>query len=496
MSNSLGEGVKRHEEAGLEAGVVGSAQLRRFRPPVAIPGSSEGVELDRFAGKPRWWRDQLRRRMLSVADFVVALAVGISVTAITGDALAWSLVPLMPGLLAAKLLGLYDADHRAIRHLTVDELPTIAVWTGITVVSATLVMPGRLPGITFMLVLVGATMASFALRSLARWSWRKATPPERTLVIGDGEPAEAIRRKIELFDDMHLELDRVEDLGVRSGATDSETVGHLNLALARVDRVVLAWTNADPMFIERMLELCRRFEVKLSVISPFRGRARPAPTLSQVADLPVLEYNTWDVPRSTMVLKRCLDLVAAACVLLLLSPLFVGAALAIKIGDRGPVLFRQRRAGKNGRPFTMFKFRSMTDDAESRLGEFVLLDELDSPMFKLRSDPRVTRVGKILRRFSIDELPQLINVLRGEMSLVGPRPEEIAVVERYEPQHLFRLDLRPGLTGPMQVLGRGELTFSERLAVDMDYLETLSVGRDLRLIALTVPVVIRGNGAF
>ncbi len=165
-----------------------------------------------------------------------------------------------------------------------------------------------------------------------------------------------------------------------------------------------------------------------------------------------------------MALKRALDLAGAAIALTLLAPVFLVTAIAIKLDERGPVFYRQTRAGRHGKPFTMIKFRSMSNDAEERLAEHLIaLDRLDSPVFKLRADPRVTRVGRFIRRFSIDELPQLINVLRGEMSLVGPRPEELTMVERYDAEDKFRFVLRPGLTGPMQVLGRGEPTSASDL---------------------------------
>jgi lipopolysaccharide/colanic/teichoic acid biosynthesis glycosyltransferase len=144
----------------------------------------------------------------------------------------------------------------------------------------------------------------------------------------------------------------------------------------------------------------------------------------------------------------------------------------------------------------MFKFRTMHVGAERSLSDLVQVDELSEPMFKLRSDPRVTRVGRVLRRLSLDELPQIWNLVRGDMSLVGPRPEQLELVERYEPEHRFRLSVKPGLTGPMQIHGRGELNFSERLAVELEYVENLSLGRDLRILALTPVSVIRGTGAF
>ena len=144
----------------------------------------------------------------------------------------------------------------------------------------------------------------------------------------------------------------------------------------------------------------------------------------------------------------------------------------------------------------MHKFRTMVADAEDRLADVVRLDDLREPMFKLSADPRVTRVGRFLRRLSLDELPQLWNVLRGEMSIVGPRPEQVELVERYRPEHRFRLSVKPGITGPMQVFGRGDLTFHERLAVELDYIENVSLARDLRILVETVPVALKGSGAY
>jgi lipopolysaccharide/colanic/teichoic acid biosynthesis glycosyltransferase len=144
----------------------------------------------------------------------------------------------------------------------------------------------------------------------------------------------------------------------------------------------------------------------------------------------------------------------------------------------------------------MYKFRTMRIDAEERLEDVVSLEELEDPMFKIRDDPRVTRVGRVLRRLSIDEVPQLFNVLVGEMSIVGPRPEQVEIVERYSPEDRFRLTVKPGVTGPMQVFGRGELTFAERLAVELEYIENRSLTRDLRIVLHTVPAVVRGTGAF
>jgi lipopolysaccharide/colanic/teichoic acid biosynthesis glycosyltransferase len=259
---------------------------------------------------------------------------------------------------------------------------------------------------------------------------------------------------------------------------------------------VVAASSVEPDLIARLVVLCRARQVKLSVVSPLRGRALPMLRITQVADLPVFDYDTWDVSRSTLMLKRGFDVLVSGAALLVLAPLFPLVALAIRLDSRGSVIFSQLRAGAGGRPFRMHKLRTMTSNAEESLSEIVRLDELREPMFKLRDDPRVTRVGRRLRRFSLDELPQLVNVLRGDMSIVGPRPEQVELVERYAPEHRFRLAVKPGMTGPMQVFGRGELTFADRLAVELDYVENMSIGRDLRILFQTVPAIVRGTGAF
>jgi exopolysaccharide biosynthesis polyprenyl glycosylphosphotransferase len=444
---------------------------------------------------PRWWRDSLRRRMLALAD-AIAAAVATAGAGLSVAEVPWALVFLPLWLLLAKLVGLYDRDHEAIRHLTFDEVPAIIGWaaagTAALALLLTLTPAESLTTAGATRLFVVAALSAFILRGAARWLWRRVTPAERTIVIGDGELAEAIARKAELFNDMHLEV----IAGPKPSATAGFTAETLDDLTSRVDRVVVASARVDPDLIARLVALCRARQIKLSVVSPLRGRALPVLRISQVADLPVFDYDTWDVSRSTLMLKRVFDVVVSIAALLVLAPLFPLVALAIRLDSRGPVLFSQLRAGTGGRSFRIYKLRTMSADAEESLSGVVRLEELREPMFKLRSDPRVTRVGRLLRRISLDELPQLVNVLRGEMSIVGPRPEQVELVERYEPAHRFRLDVRPGMTGPMQVFGRGELTFAERLAVERDYVENMSLGRDLRILFQTVPAIVRGTGAF
>lgn len=201
-------------------------------------------------------------------------------------------------------------------------------------------------------------------------------------------------------------------------------------------------------------------------------------------------------PRSYAVMKRCLDLTVASLGLVALSPALAAVALAIKLDSRGPVFFRQLRVGKGHRPFYCLKFRSMTADAEKRREEIAHLNEVDGPVFKIRNDPRVTRVGRVIRKTSIDELPQLINVVRGEMSLVGPRPPLPAEVDKYEEWMHRRLDVPPGITCIWQISGRSNVSFEQWMQMDIDYIESCSLVTDVRILLRTVPAVLFGRGAY
>ena len=246
--------------------------------------------------------------------------------------------------------------------------------------------------------------------------------------------------------------------------------------------MIIAAPELDERTLTRVVYASRAAGVKLSVMPPMRAMLGTAVRLSHIAEMPVIEYGTWDTPSSTMALKRAFDFVTSAIALIVLAPLLIALAVIVRLDSRGPALFRQLRAGREGRPFRILKFRTMCHDAEERISEVISPDELAEPMYKLRSDPRVTRVGRFLRKTSLDELPQLVNVLRGDMSLVGPRPEEVWLVQRYGETERFRLEMRPGITGPMQVHGRGELTFQERLAVEREYVENYRFEKDVRIL--------------
>jgi exopolysaccharide biosynthesis polyprenyl glycosylphosphotransferase len=400
--------------------------------------------------------------------------------------------------MTAKLFGLYERDHRALRHLTADEVPVIIAWAGTTVALLAPLLPltpaEALGGAAAAEFAVAAALLGVSLRSLARWSWWKLTPPEVVGMVGDEAGLAAMRRKLDLFHDMHLEL--AGELKLGTLGRDGERSAELRGLAAGVDRIIVAGTHAQGELIEQLTLICREMQVKLSVVSPLRGRALPLPQISRLADLAILEYNTWDPSRSTLLLKRLFDVTVASLLLLLTLPLLPIVALAIRLDSKGPVIFSQIRAGFGGRPFRMYKLRTMECGAEASLEGIIDFAELDEPAFKIRQDPRVTRTGRWLRRLSLDELPQLVNVLVGEMSIVGPRPEQIELVSRYTREDRVRLTVKPGITGPMQIYGRGELTFAERLAVEIEYVENPSLARDLRIIMHTAPAVLRGTGAY
>jgi exopolysaccharide biosynthesis polyprenyl glycosylphosphotransferase len=436
--------------------------------------------------------------MLALAD-IAALVVGSIALGIPFDRdvelTLWALVILPLWIVVSKLCGLYDRDHSSLRHLTVDELPAIFFWALAAAAGTVLILRVTPAGgassaqaIRFWIV-TGAT--AFFLRALARFVWRTVTVPERVFILGEGPVADAARRKLEIFPDMHASAIDDPRYTTRELLLDPERVLDL-----QVDRIIIATDSINEQLIADFVALCKRNGVKLSLVPPAQGMFGTAIRFTRVADLPVLEYNTWDIPRSTLFLKRALDVTVSSTILLVLSPLFALIILMIFLDSPGRIVFSQIRAGMDGRRFRMHKFRTMVPDAEARLGELVNFDALTEPMFKLQDDPRVTRVGRLLRRTSLDELPQLFDVLKGDMSLVGPRPEQVELVERYTPEQLFRLAVKPGMTGPMQVYGRGQLTFDERLAVERGYVENLSFLRDLRILALTISAVVRGRGAY
>lgn len=454
-------------------------------------------------------RGALLRRLLAVGDWVALMAALCIATAATAETdiatLFWAALVSPVWILVFKWHGLYDKDHRRIRHSTLDELPSLisASALGTLALDGLLALSpvGPLSAASAIIVGVGALAGSFVLRAVLRFLWHHLTGVSTGLMIGNAAAADLVARRLYTHPETRLFLigylgpdgeGPANELPRLGSAADISKVAREH----EVERVVVTEQGMSEQDAEALIEECKAAGLGLTFLPRHFGLLGPGIELNRLAELPVLDFRFSDPPRSTMALKRAMDVAVSGLVLALLSPLLLMIAAAILLDTGRPVFFRQRRAGKEGEPFTLVKFRTMSADAEERLGELVDLEQLEEPAFKIEDDPRVTRSGKFLRRTSLDEMPQLINVLFGDMSLVGPRPEEEAVVALYDERQRARLAIKPGLTGPMQVYGRGDLTFEERLAMERDYLDNLSVTGDLAILLRTPRAMIRGDGAY
>jgi exopolysaccharide biosynthesis polyprenyl glycosylphosphotransferase len=269
------------------------------------------------------------------------------------------------------------------------------------------------------------------------------------------------------------------------------------VAAQRADTVlVLSCPELGGVLLRRLAWQLERDDIDLIVASALMDVAGDRTTIRPVDGLPMLHVEHPRLRGARRVVKGVADRLGAAVLLALLAPVLLAVAVAVRAGSPGPVLFRQVRVGRGGAEFTIYKFRTMRTDAEERLAELRHLNEQDGVLFKLRDDPRVTRVGRYLRRFSLDELPQLVNVLTGDMSLVGPRPPLPAEVAAYPEDMRRRLVVKPGLTGLWQVSGRAELSWEEAVRLDLRYVENWSLSLDLVILLRTLTAVLRASGAY
>jgi exopolysaccharide biosynthesis polyprenyl glycosylphosphotransferase len=348
---------------------------------------------------------------------------------------------------------------------------------------------------------------ALALLSRRLWHWqvrcmrRAGKLMFRTLIVGANAEAERLAATMQKKEYGFLPI------GFVAGGMDALRLDDQQV-VGPVDRIreLIRETKADCLFVASsavtsddvsQIMKARRLEdveVRFTANLPTVLSSRLAP--QTIGGVMTLSVNALQLTRTQAAAKRACDVVISAVGLLVLAPLLVGVALAIKLTSRGPVIFRQERIGLRGRPFTLLKFRTMVVGADLMLKELRELNEADGPLFKLRKDPRVTRIGRILRRYSIDELPQLINVLKGEMSLVGPRPPLADEVALYSDWQLDRLEVRPGITGLWQVSGRSELPFEEYVRLDLFYVENWSIAYDLYILSKTIPMLVSSRGAY
>jgi exopolysaccharide biosynthesis polyprenyl glycosylphosphotransferase len=438
-------------------------------------------------------RDFVVRRLLAVAD-VASFLLGLQVMVWLSENASYShllwgiaLVPVWLGTLAAY--GLYNRDIKRISHSTLDDLPWI-LHAVLVLCLLTWLYYHALPvsKIVFADVLVlGASAAAsmLLLRTITRRLATVVLGPERVLFIGGGNRVDVLTRKMVARPEYGLEPVAVVD-------EDYE----LEEALIRYrpERIVLGDTTLDESELVELVHRCKEHSLKVSLLPQLFSALGPSVEIDDVEGVTVLGINPPVLPRSSRYMKRALDIGLSAVLLLLLAPALAVIALAIKLESRGPVFFTQRRVGREGEPFRVFKFRTMVVGAEAQ-AESLFSESEDSKWLKLDHDPRITRVGGFLRLASLDELPQLWNILRGDMSLVGPRP----LIESEDSQIAgwgrSRLELTPGLTGLWQVLGRTNIPFEEMVQLDYMYVTNWSLWSDIRLILRTLPAVVTRRGA-
>jgi exopolysaccharide biosynthesis polyprenyl glycosylphosphotransferase len=451
-------------------------------------------------------RDAVFRRTLALADAITVAIVLFAATSVFGDdSLTFPIAgAFILMILLMKVAGLYDRDAQLLHKTTLDEIP--ALFQIATLSSLLLWLAGDVLltsgdygrrqifgmwALLFGLLIVG--------RSLARYLAGRVTPPVRCLVLGDAAAAAALSSKIRITGTVHAEL--VGRLPLEQGRAPHGSLPLPELprdlgdtiTSRQVHRVILAPGHVDRDELLHLVRRVRALDVGVSVLPATPPVAGTAVEMDHINGLTLLGVRSFQMGRSSKLLKRGFDLIASSLLLLLLSPLLLAIALATRLDSPGPILFRQRRIGRDGEPFEMLKFRSMRDGAENERADLMDLNEAGG-LFKLDRDPRTTRVGRIIRRWSLDELPQLVNVLRGEMSLVGPRPlvpeEDSMVVGHYR----RRLDLAPGITGYWQALGSHRIPLSEMVRLDYMYVETWSLWNDVRVLLRTIPYVVGRRG--
>ena len=446
------------------------------------------------------------RRLLGAAD-LAAVAITVAVVSfIVGDKALQPAAAAIPVafILLMKAVGLYDRDEHLLHKTTLDEVPRLLAVSTATVLALFLANGAVIEGVlTRGEIAIAWTMLLallVCLRAFARTIALRLTAPERCLFVGDGPSAADFREKLATSHSVNAELVGWVSAG---GPEDASLNGSQNFVFAErirgllgereVHRVVV---GPGPSHPSELIESIRRMagrRVKVSLLPDVSRVVSTAVELDRLNGLTLLGLSRLEVTRSSHVIKRLFDICGSTAALVLCAPLMLVVAIAARIDSPGPALFRQQRAGRHGRPFEMLKFRSMCAGAEDDQGRLSHLNE-GYGVFKIENDPRITRVGRVIRRLHLDELPQLINVLRGEMSLVGPRPLPLEEDRRIVGWHRRRLDLRPGITGPWQVLGSARIPTSEMVELDYQYVANWSVWNDIRLLLLTVGHVVRRRG--
>jgi exopolysaccharide biosynthesis polyprenyl glycosylphosphotransferase len=469
---------------------------------VALAAEPPGVR------RPAIERDFLYRILLGAADLSSAVfALMIDVVVLGDDQFNWVALVVIPTvLLISKAVGLYDRDEPLLRRATLDEagqlfrvatLYTFAIW----LLQDFFIVGRGAFGSDQLLALWALLFGAMLLtRSAARRIARALAPEERCLLLGGQAAAEAVGRK--LADSPSVKARVVARLPLGDSGrhpNGTSTSGGWRTSLPQlveeegIDRVIVAPSRADGETVLEAINSVKALGVRVSVLPRLLEVVGWSVELDELDGVTLMAVHRYGLSRSSRALKRGVDLVGATLGLILLSPVFAALAIAIKIDTRGPVLFRQRRMGREDAHFEMLKFRTMVAGADQMRAELELLNESEG-LFKIADDPRITRVGRLLRRTSLDELPQLWNVLRADMSLVGPRPlviEEDALVEGWQ---RGRLLVRPGMTGLWQIYGSARIPLQEMVKIDYLYSANWSLWLDAKVLLRTVPFVLSRRG--
>lgn len=362
------------------------------------------------------------------------------------------------------------------------------------------------------LLLIEAGIIALVLLAVARivqngiegWMRARGIGVSRVIIVGAGEVGRTVMRTIVARPELGYQIAGFVDDNPEKGQTDIgrfKALGSVdNLARVieeeSVDEVIITLPWMYHRKIMRVVRECERRQVNARIVPDLFQMSLSQVDVDDLGGVPLIGVREVGFDRGALLVRRGIDIVGAALGLVLGAPFLTLIALAIRLDSPGPVIFRQTRVGAGGKWFEMYKFRSMRQGAEAELEELRDLNEADGPLFKIYDDPRLTRVGRFLRQSSLDELPQFWNVLRGEMSLVGPRPPLPAEVDDYMEWHKKRLEVRPGMTGLWQVSGRSMLSFDEMVLLDIYYIENWSLWIDLKILLRTVPQVLFGNGAY
>ena len=431
---------------------------------------------------------------------------------IAANYLPWSTYLQIELILTAVLLaifkiqGLYD---RRVHRSWADELGNLTWGTligiAVMIVGVFYFRPfgySRLIFVYAWLAIVGVLATSRAVERAVRGYWRrKGIGLTRVLVVGTGSVGRTIVRNIVAQPELGYQVvglvddERSDDLGRFGWLGKTEDIPAL-VYEHDVDEVIIALPSASHQKISEILLACDQQQVSFRIVPDFYQLSLNQLDVVELNGIPLIGVRETPLQGSNLVLKRLLDVLISATLLVLAAPLMAVIAVAIRLDSPGPVLVRQTRLGRYGKPFGFYKFRSMCQDADRRLSDLLAHNEAKGPIFKMRRDPRITRVGRVIRRLSLDEIPQLINILQGDMSLVGPRPPFPWEVEQYADWHRKRLEVPQGLTGLSQINGRSDLPFDESALLDLWYIDNWSLGLDLKILLRTVPAVLMGKGAY